>query len=299
MVPVYLFEAFLWLVFAIALVDGLRRFGLKDGLLFFVPLMIYGWVLEESAIAVFQRYAYTTEFFLKYLGAPLGIAAGWTAILYSGLVVALGLRLSGVKAALFTALWGLSIDFSMDALAVRFGYWTWFPPPDVVLPYFDVPVSNFVGWFIILWCFTFFHLSGRGKPYRRLLLGFDAVIPSVPLLLLAIYIMLETEYERVFTSLSWWHMVILFPLPIMSVLSVWLVWLSPARHRENRIPLLIAESFHGFFMVSALYVWWSEGTWIYAAAAAVALAPVLIYTLTAMVRGRASESMPDRQTVPQ
>lgn len=297
MVPVILFEFFLWLVFVVAIVDGFGRFGFKKGLIFFIPLVIYGWVLEESAIAIFHRYAYTPDFIVTYLDAPFAIAAGWTAILYSGLVIAEGMRLSRFKTALFVALWGLSIDFSMDALAVRFGYWTWFPPVDVVLPYFNVPVSNFVGWFIILSCFTYFHLYGRDTWYRRALVGFDAMLPSLPLLLAAIFIMLETGYERAFTSLSWWHMTILFPLPLMVVLAVWLIRLSPSRTKENRIALLITESFHIFFIISSAYVWMVTGTWSYAVAAAVAFIPIVTYTIRSKVNIPAN-SLLGRNTLP-
>jgi hypothetical protein len=297
MVPVILFETFLWLIFIVAIVDGFRRFGLKNGLIFFIPLVIYGWVLEESAIAIFHRYAYTPDFFVKYLDAPVSIAAGWTAILYSGIIIAESLHLSKFKSALFVAFWGLSIDFSMDALAVRFGYWTWFPPKDVNLPYFHVPVSNFVGWFIILSSFTFFHLYGRDKSYRKILLGFDAMLPSLPLLLAAIYIMLETEYERAFTSLSWWHMTVMFPLPMMIVLAVWLTRLKPLRTSQNRIPLLITESFHIFFILSAIYVWLATGIWSYAVAAGVALIPIVTYAVRSKIN-LAVNSFPDRYTLP-
>jgi hypothetical protein len=296
MVPVVIFEIFLWFVFILALIDGLRRFGFRDGLLFFVPLIIYGWVLEESAIAVFHRYAYTPDFLIKFLDAPFSIAAGWAAILYSGIVIAEGLRLSRIKTALFVALWGLSIDFSMDALAVYLGYWTWFPPPDVILPYFNVPVSNFIGWFIILSCYTYFHLIGRNKRYRKFLMGFDAILPSLPLLLLAIYVMLETEYERAFTNLYWWHMVIMFPLPLMTFLSVWIIRISPLHGRGNRTALLITESFHIFFVVSALYVWLISGIWTYAVASAVALLPVGTYFIRHIIHSRSSEKQLDLQT---
>ncbi len=289
MVPVVIFELFLWFMFILALIDGFRRFGFKNGLLFFIPLIIYGWILEESAIAIFRRYAYTPGFLIKLMDAPFCIAAGWAAILYSGIVITEGLRLSRFKTALFVALWGLSIDFSMDALAVRFGYWTWFPPTDVILPYFNVPVSNFIGWFIILSCFTYFHLRGRNKRYRKILMGFDAILPSLPLLLLAIYVMLETEYERAFTNLSWWHMVVMFPLPLMTILTVWIIRLSPLRRQDNRMALLITESFHLFFVVSALYVWFVTGIWTYAVAAAVAVLPVATYTIRSMINGRPSE----------
>jgi hypothetical protein len=137
---------------------------------------------------------------------------------------------------------------------------------------------------------------GRNKRYRNLLMGFDAMLPSLPLLLIAIYVMLETEYERAFTSLSWWHMTVMFPLPLMMFLSVWIVRLSPVRRKDNRIPLLITEGFHLFFIVSAVYVWLVSGIWAYAVAAAVALMPVGAYTVRSMVNARGSNRGLELQT---
>ena len=282
MVPVSIFETFLWILFIVALLDGFRRFGFKNGFMFFFPAFIYGWLLEEAAIAIFQRYYYSPDFLLKYLDAPFCIAAGWAVILYSGIIIAERLSLSRFKTALFVALWGLSIDFSMDALAVRFSYWTWTFPEYSVLPFFKVPVSNFAAWFIVLFCFTYFHLLGRNKRYRNFFMGFDAVLPSLPLLILGIIFMLVTKYERVFYGLSWWHMIIIMPLPVMMILSLWLLKLTPLRDPENRIPVLLTESFHVFFFVSSLYLWMVTGVWSYTIAAAVSLLPIITY----MVRSR-------------
>jgi hypothetical protein len=128
-------------------------------------------------------------------------------------------------------------------------------------------------------------------------MGFDAMLPSLPLLLLAIYIMLETEYERAFTTLSWWHMVVMFPLPLMIVLSVWLIKLAPIKSQGNRIALLITESFHIFFVVSALYVWMVTGTWGYAVAATVALLPVVMYAVRSKILLRANKGLMKTQTI--
>jgi hypothetical protein len=286
MVPVPIFEIFLWFLFILALLDGFRRFGLKNGIMFFLPAFVYGWILEESAIAIFRRYYYSPDFLLTYLDAPFCIAAGWAVILYSGIVISEGLSLSKFKAALFVALWGLSIDFSMDALAVRFSYWTWTFSEYRVLPYFNVPVSNFGAWFIVLFCFTYFHLLGRDKRYRNFSLGFDAVLPSLPLLILCLVFMVVTEYERMFYSLSWWHMIIIMPLPLMMVLSLWISKLHPLRNKENRIPLFLTEGFHVFFSVSSLYLWMETGIWSYTVAAAVSLLPILAYTARSVLLGR-------------
>ncbi len=103
-----------------------------------------------------------------------------------------------------------------------------------------------------------------------------------------------TEYERAFTGLSWWHKTIMFPLPLMIVLAVWLTRLVPMKTEENRIPLLITESFHAFFILSAAYVWIATGIWSYAAAAGVALIPIATYAVQSKITLAVSSTLIDR-----
>lgn len=277
------FEILLWILFTLSLIDANKRWGLNKTLLFFVPLFIYGWILEASAIGIFQRYEYGDGFFVTLFGAPLCIAAGWAAITYSGFCIAQTYTQNHFKIAAFTALWGLSIDFSMDGLAVLMGYWTWFAPADVVLPYFDVPVSNFIGWFIILSFFSFFHLHWQDKKIRKVLLGFDAVIPALPALLIAIAIMLESEYERLFITFPWWLMLIIFIVPLVIILSVWLLNkpnLSQVEDTQSfKVPLLISHALHGFFFIMSIYVGMTSGDWRYLIVALVAGIPLLAHSI--------------------
>jgi hypothetical protein len=292
MVPVPIFETFLWLLFILALVDGFRRYGLKNGFLFFIPAFVYGWLLEESAITIFQRYYYSPDFLLSYRDAPFSVAAGWATILYSGIVISEYLSLSRFKTALFVALWGLCIDFSMDALAVRFTYWTWTFREYSFLPYFNVPVSNFIAWFICLFLFTYFHLLGRNKRYRSLFLGFDATLPSVPLLMFGCFLLVVVPYERIFYNLTWWQMIIIMPLPVMIGLSLWLSKLNDLRNKSNLIPLVIMESFHVFFIISSFYVWIATGIWAYVIAAAIPLLPVITYNARSMILSKKVQLQP-------
>ncbi len=283
------FEILLWILFALSLVDANKRWGLNKTLLFFVPLFIYGWILEASAIGIFQRYEYGDGFFVTLFGAPLCIAAGWAAITYSGFCIAQTYTQNHFKIAAFTALWGLSIDFSMDGLAVLMGYWTWFAPADVVLPYFDVPVSNFIGWFIILSFFSFFHLRWQDTKIRKMLFGFDAVIPALPALLIAIAIMLESEYERLFITFPWWLMLIIFIVPLVVILSVWLLKKPNLSQFEDtqsfKVPLLISHALHGFFFIMSIYVGITSGDWRYLIVALVAGVPLLAHGIGSKQQG--------------
>ena len=283
-----LFEILLWGLFLISIIDASKRWGLKSTALFFLPLFVYGWVLEASAIGIFQRYEYGDGFFVTLFGAPLCIAAGWACITYSGICIAKSFTSSHYKIALFTALWGLCIDFSMDGLAVLMGYWTWFAPEDVVLPYFDVPVSNFIGWFIILSFYSFFHLRWENTTIRKKLLGFDAVLPALPALLLAITIMIGSEYERLFITYSWWLMMVIFIVPVVVVLAVWIfrqrsslqkTLLQDDQKLNLKVPFFISHSFHGFFIMMAIFVGVTSADWRYLIAAIVAGLPLLAHVL--------------------
>jgi hypothetical protein len=88
--------------------------------------------------------------------------------------------------------------------------------------------------------------------------------------------MLETEYERTFTTLSWWHMVLIFPLPLMLFLSLWISKIQVS-YLKQRVPLLVPEGFHLFFIISAIIVWLKTGLWYYLAASTVALFPLTVY----------------------
>ena len=311
-----LFEILLWGLFLVSILDANKRWGKKNTLIFFLPLFVYGWLLEASAIGIFQRYEYGDGFFVTILGAPLCIAAGWASITYSGMCIGKSLTNNHYKIALFTALWGLGIDFSMDGLAVLMGFWTWFSPAGVVLPYFDVPVSNFIGWFIILSFYSFFHLRWQATKIREKLWGFDAVLPALPTLLLAITIMIESEYERLFITYSWWLMMVIFVVPVVITLTVWLftrratlqeatlqkaaiqketvqkaniqkdILKKDVLIKESRgleVPLLISHAFHAFFIIMAIVVGVTSLDWRYFIAAIVAGLPLLAYVLFSYV----------------
>jgi len=170
------------------------------------------------------------------------------------------------------------------------GYWTWFAPEAGVLPYFDVPVSNFIGWFIILSFYSFFHLRWKNTPIRKKLLGFDAVLPALPALLLAITIMIGSEYERLFINLSWWVMMVIFIVPLVIILAVWLfsqraALSKKAQQQEQKqslkVPFFISHAFHGFFLLMAIYVGITTADWRYFIAAIVAGLPLLAQLLPA------------------
>jgi uncharacterized membrane protein len=118
----------------------------REKLWLIATAVVYGFLLEQGAIVVFERYAYHLSGFpMTLLDVPLTIAFAWAAIVYSALETAEKLGLDDATLPAFTALYLLHIDLAIDAVAIRVPFWTW--ANDGV--WFGVPVNNFVGWYLI------------------------------------------------------------------------------------------------------------------------------------------------------
>jgi uncharacterized membrane protein len=106
----------------------------------------YGFLLEQGAIVVFERYTYALDGFpMTLLDVPLTIAFAWAAIVYSALETARALDLDTSAIPAFTALYLLHVDLAIDAVAIRIPFWTWANSG----AWFGVPINNFVGWYLI------------------------------------------------------------------------------------------------------------------------------------------------------
>lgn len=108
----------------------------------------YGVTLETLTIAQFHSYRYG-HFLVMVRDVPLCIGVDWGVILYSAMSFADGARPPRWAAPALVALLGLTIDFSMDAIAIRQDMWHW----NVIgldEQWYGVPWGNFYAWFIVL-----------------------------------------------------------------------------------------------------------------------------------------------------
>lgn len=171
---VYLFFTLSMLVASfLCFLDAFRD---RYKLTFYCTSILYGLILEKLVVLAFHRYTYPSEsYFFTIFDIPLAIALGWSAILYSSFTLGKKIELSNKFLPVFTALFALHIDLSMDAIAIRVPFWSWLPPG----PWFGVALINFFGWFLVAFLFTsFFILTGR-LFRNRLLIGLSSLIASV------------------------------------------------------------------------------------------------------------------------
>src|SRR5919108_6046934 len=84
----------------------------------------FGVLLELATIRQLNAYAYA-QFIFMVLDVPLGIGVAWGCILYSVMEFSGGSSLPYPLRPVLDALLALNIDLSLDAVAIRFGFWNW------------------------------------------------------------------------------------------------------------------------------------------------------------------------------
>ncbi len=148
------------LLFILAIFHGSERYGKKNILIFFLITWAVSFSFENLSIATgfpFGFYHYSPS--LGLLTVPLIIIFAYFAIGYLSWMLAHVLtgqyarKLEGKQifivpfiAAFIMVMWDLSVDPISSTLQ---GLWVWTYPG----AYFGVPISNFFGWFLVVYIF--------------------------------------------------------------------------------------------------------------------------------------------------
>ena len=119
--------------------------------------MIYGVLIEYGAILTFHAYVYAHFLIMIFGTVPLCIGVSWGMIIYSAMETSDRFALPWYLRPIVDALLALTIDLSMDAIAIRVGLWTW----EQAGPWFGVPLGNFYAWLIVVLGFSLLLRLGR------------------------------------------------------------------------------------------------------------------------------------------
>ncbi|MBF4475893.1 carotenoid biosynthesis protein [Methanobacterium formicicum] len=147
-------------IFVLAVLHGVDRYGKKNMLIFFLITWAVSFTFENLSIATgfpFGYYHYSPS--LGMMTVPLIIIFAYFAVGYLSFALAHVLtgqyarKLQGKQvflvpliAAFIMVMWDLTIDPLSSTLQ---GMWVWTNPG----AYFGVPVSNFFGWFLVVYIF--------------------------------------------------------------------------------------------------------------------------------------------------
>jgi uncharacterized membrane protein len=148
-----LFEISLYLQLAVCLPHAWKH-GIAS-LLRLLAGILFGILLELATISQLNAYEYG-QFLIMIQDVPLGIGVAWGCILYSVMEFSDGSSTPYFLRPVLDGLLALNIDLSLDAVAIRFGFWDWGQGLD--FQYFGVPYANFWAWF---WVIFFFSLGYR------------------------------------------------------------------------------------------------------------------------------------------
>ena len=168
--------------------------GKHSTLIFFLPLFIQAFIIEELAVAIFHGFYYP-NYNIYLLDIPLGIVLGWCSIVYISFYLAKKLLISEsmnsktslLKLSITSALIGLGIDLFLEPISSVWNFWIW-NNPDI---YFNASIENFISWFMITFLFisVYTFLTKKVEGYKKkILLMFASVIPQVIILITIIMI---------------------------------------------------------------------------------------------------------------
>jgi hypothetical protein len=184
------FEALCCVLYAICVAHAWRK-G-PAAVLELVAAALFGLLLEWATIQQLQAYQYG-HFLLMVGEVPVSIALGWGAIIYSARQYSDATSLPQWARPVLDGLLALNVDLSMDAIAIRLGFWNW--AIGAHAQYFGVPWANFWAWF---WVVFFFSAALRllrrwHHPIARGLAPFGAIIIGVLGVLLTNFIIRLTR----------------------------------------------------------------------------------------------------------
>lgn len=221
-----------------------RVFGLAAG-------MIYGVLLEYATIRSYEAYAYGRFLIMLFGAVPLCIGVSWGIIIYTAMETSDRFALPWYLRPVLDALLALNIDLSMDAIAIRLGFWTW----GQAGPWFGVPLGNFYAWLIVVLGFSLLLRLGRlWSLAGRLVLLVDlaAAILATALSISALMALLPPYIALVSRGVSGW-LIVGALLGASALLAIWAARRTPPGHPVDLVPLSVPLFFHVFFFGALLW----------------------------------------------
>ena len=101
---------------------------------------------------IFKSYRYAPHFLLTLGHVPVSIALLWAVILAGSMAISDGLGIPELARPFLDALLAVWIDLSLDAIAIRIGYWKWVIPLNQ--GWFGVPAGNLYAWMWVAFLYS-------------------------------------------------------------------------------------------------------------------------------------------------
>ncbi len=209
--------------------------------------VLFGLLLEWATIQQFHAYTYG-HFLLMFADqVPIAIGIGWGVIIYSARLFTQATTLPPWLFPVCTGLLALNIDLSMDAIAIRLGFWDW--GRGLEYGYFGVPYPNFWAWFWVVFSFTLgLQLLVRGEGVLARWLG------PLGAILFGVVGVVSTNYIITAVVPRGWTLPVIGLTLLIALLLV--VAQRPQLHvrPEPALVVWVPLGFHLFFLISGLLI---------------------------------------------
>ena len=142
-----------------------------------ISCAVFGMVLEIGDTYLAHTYSYSGNFLIQVMHVPLVIGVGWAVIVYCAMLLSDEYRMPWQLRPFLDALTALLLDLSMDAIAIRLGFWHWSIPLNQ--EWYGVPFENLAGWIFVVFSFSFLMRFLRTLNPKRVLTKFLMVLSPV------------------------------------------------------------------------------------------------------------------------
>lgn len=169
------------ILFAMALLviyHGYKKYGVRKVLIFFSGgflfsgleeniFMLAGYSLKGTVIGgteIPMTYYFNYHgYIFWYMGIPLISVLGWFIITYTTVHMTQKLTKGFFKPALLAGFVGMSLDLIIDPIMIRRFNWIWLAELDQSFWVLQVPISNFIGWFLLIFAFNWIYFWYHDK----------------------------------------------------------------------------------------------------------------------------------------
>lgn len=131
---------------------------LKSALLVFAIIFTGGFLIEligTKTGVLFGDYSYGSVLGWRLAGVSLIIGVNWYAIVLAATNVVRGFKLGNALTAIIAGVLCVALDFVIEPVAVKYGFWTWHGG--------EIPLFNYITWFVFAVLFSFIYLKNSSK----------------------------------------------------------------------------------------------------------------------------------------
>ncbi len=184
----HLFVFTICVVWVLLILFSYKKYGWKKTCMYFLPMILAALFIESAGVAS-GRYYYPGYFLYVSVvggGVPLSIVLAWSANLF--LFMNMGKHavsqiydkknhLQILLISILAGLFGVFLDMLEDPIAHHNNWWVWKSSLEGV-KFFEVPLLNFIGWFVLLFFMTFATVlieRSRFSENRKVLISISSV----------------------------------------------------------------------------------------------------------------------------